>query len=337
MSRLAFALALFAPVRIALGQFTRPMLCDLNPFPPGPAQMTTEDTLNITQMCTISNPPSTQACVGDQITVDMPECTNAVFNDIYLVAQNASETLTNVYDPVEFSVQLTRIIAQWSNVGEPMNAKGCPMMTGTLQGADLNEFPDFVIGIYASCAYNPITNPEGAGKMCGNGTMIATYTRSPNQAACAQPPPPTIVYALRPPPPPPHPPITVGPTGTAPPAPPNTLRMSPPPSPPSPPTSPPPPSPPMRSPPPPSPPSPPPIPPSPPPRPPPRPPPPHPPPSPPHYLAAYGCNERADADCRACGGRIHPNSCKCLCPFSKWESIVLGHIGFVFVSLVMVI
>lgn len=333
---LCLAVSLCINTPVARAQYVSPMSCDLNAFPKGPSVTTTGTTLPVTQMCTISPPLSTEACVGDSIVVDMPKCVNGPFNDIFIVAQYANETLTDVYDLTEFPVTLTRIIAQWSNVGSPMNSANCPSFSGALSGPDFQAFaPTFVVGIYGVCAYNPITDPGGAGQLCGNGTMTVQYNRSPNAASCAQPPPPGGTYAPYPPSPPPHPPILLGPTGVAPPAPPTAYRLSPPPSPPSPPSPPLPPSPPARSPPPPSPHPPPPGPPSPPPRPPPKPPPPNPPPSPPHYLGMYGCNEKADADCRACGGKIHPASCDCLCPFSKWESLFIAHIGFVIVSIIM--
>jgi len=333
---LVLAVSLCINTPVARAQYTKLMSCNANAFPDGPTVITTGTTLPLTQMCTLAPPPSTEPCIGDTIMVTMPKCTNPLYNDLFIIAQSSGENLTDAYNDAEFPVTLTRVIAQWTNLGEPLNGAGCPAFSGKLTGPDFQGFaPDFVVGIYGTCAYNPITSPNGAGQLCGNGTVEVSYIRSPNAAACAQPPPPGGTYAPYPPSPPPHPPISLGPTGVAPPAPPTAYRLSPPPSPPSPPSPPLPPSPPAKSPPPPSPKPPPPGPPSPPPRPPPRPPPPRPPPSPPHYLGKYGCNARADADCKACGGKIHPASCDCLCPFSKWESIVLAHIGFLLVSIFM--
>jgi hypothetical protein len=341
----AAALALLLHVRPAAAQFVSPMPCNLNPFPNASVN-TKQATRPITLMCTMTGPPSTQPCAGDVIDVEMTSCVNPAYNDLYIVAKESAWVLDDFYNNTQFPTTFHMIIGQWSTSNRALNSYGCPSLSGTLQNLEIDPFGStWEIGIYSACTYTPNfpAQTKGPNVTCGSGVVTAQYTRTPNLAACARPPPPSPYYLGQPPPSPPPPPITIGPTAIAPPSPPTVTRQSPPPGPPPPPTSPSPPTPPQRSPPPPPPPVPPPPPPKPPvpPNPPPLPPspPPHPPlpPSPPYYLGSPNCNANADADCRACKGRIHPNSCQCMCPFSKWEAIVIAHIGLILVSVIMLV
>lgn len=337
--RVAALLAALVP-RGVHAQYTSPMPCAVNMFP-NASSSSKGNSRPLTLLCEVTAPASAQACAGDTVTVTMTGCKNVPYNNLYFMAQSTSELLTDFYNVTQFPSGQKRVIQQWSQI-RTTGSDGCPVMTASINALSVSTYgTTFAVGVYGECVFIPGYPGQSAGPnvTCFGASTAVTvlYTRTPNQAACAAPPPPANTYQPRPPPPPPFPPTSVGPAGTAGPFPPTAMRQSPPPSPPSPPSPPPPPSPPARSPPPPSPRPPPPGPPNPPPAPPPRPPPPRPPPSPPYYLGEYGCNEKADADCRACGGKIHPNSCTCTCPFSKWESIIIAHVGFLIVLIIMLI